>query len=86
MATTATVTMAPGTSAPPGPTITRSYLPPEGSGAAPDQGGYGGHDAGYGSGGYGNYPGYQTTGAGRAPTAGLTGRACQRRQCPVSPG
>ncbi len=41
-----------------GPYDHQSYLPPEGSGAAPDQGGYGGHDAGYGSGGYGNYPGY----------------------------
>ena len=53
--------MALGPSAPPAtpPALHhQSYLPPEGSGAAPDQGGYGGHDAGYGSGGYGNYPGY----------------------------
>ena len=41
-----------------GPYDHQSYAPPEGSGAAPDQRGYGGHDAGYGSAGYGNYPGY----------------------------
>ena len=42
----------------PGPYDQQPYLPPEGSGAAPDQGGYGGQDSGYGAGGYGSYSGY----------------------------